>query len=40
MVASERATGGILITTSAFTPEAAVFAQGKPLKLVTGDELL
>lgn len=37
---SGRATGGILITTSAFTPEAEVFARGKPLKLVTGDELL
>lgn len=40
VVAGESATGGILITTSAFTPEAEDFARGKPLKLVAGEELL
>ncbi|MBL8040928.1 MAG: restriction endonuclease, partial [Chthonomonas sp.] len=40
VVASERATGGILITAGTFTPEAESFARGKPLRLVTGDELL
>ena len=40
VVASGRATGGILITTSAFTPDAEDFARGKPLRLVAGEELL
>jgi restriction system protein len=40
VVASERAAGGILITTSAFTPDAEAFARGKPLQLVAGEELL
>lgn len=40
VVAGEQATGGILITTSAFTPDAEDFARGKPLTLVAGDELL
>lgn len=40
VVAGEQATGGILITTSTFTPEADGFARGKPLKLVAGEELL
>jgi restriction system protein len=40
VVAAERATGGILITTSTFTPDAVAFARGHPLQLVPGDELL
>lgn len=40
VVASERATGGILITTSTFTAEAEDFARGKPLRLIAGEELL
>lgn len=40
VVASERATGGILITTSTFTPEAESFGRGKPLRLIAGEELL
>ncbi len=40
VVAGEQATGGILITTSAFTPDAEDFARGKPLTLVAGEELL
>ena len=39
VVASERATGGILITTSTFTPEAEDFARGKPLRLIAGEAL-
>lgn len=40
VVAAERAAGGILITTSTFTPDAEAFARGKPLQLVAGEELL
>ena len=40
VVASERATGGILITTSTFTPDAEDFARGKPLRLIAGEKLL
>ena len=40
VVAAEQATGGIVITTSAFTPDATVFAQDKPLKLIDGVALL
>ncbi|HRZ07675.1 MAG TPA: restriction endonuclease [Candidatus Contendobacter sp.] len=40
VVASEQATGGILITTSTFTPEAESFGRGKPLRLIAGKELL
>ena len=39
VVASERATGGILITTSTFTAEAESFGRGKPLRLIAGEEL-
>lgn len=40
VVASERATGGILIATSKFTPDAEDFARGKPLRLIAGEKLL
>lgn len=40
VVAAEKATGGILITTSGFTPDATGFAQDKPLKLMDGVALL
>lgn len=40
VVAAERATGGIVITTSAFSPEAENFGQGKPLRLIDGVALL
>ena len=40
VVASERATGGILITTSTFTPETKSFGRGKLLRLIAGEELL
>ena len=40
VVAAEKATGGILITTSAFTLEAENFGRGKPLRLIAGEELL
>lgn len=40
VVAAERAAGGILITTSTFTPDAEAFARGKPLQLVAGEGLL
>lgn len=40
VVASERATGGIFITTSTFTREAEGFAKGQKLELVDGETLL
>jgi hypothetical protein len=39
-VAHEGAMKGLLITTSHFGPEAYAFAQGKPLQLINGAELL
>lgn len=40
VVASERATGGIFITTSTFTRDANAFAKGQRLDLVDGETLL
>lgn len=40
VVASEKATGGILITTSVFTPDAEAFARRNPIRLVSGKELI
>jgi restriction system protein len=37
---NEGATKGILVTTSSFGPDAYAFAQGKPLALVDGSNLL
>ena len=39
VVAAERATGGIVITTSTFTNEAWEFAEGVPIELIDGDRL-
>ncbi len=39
-VVNEGASKGILVTTSRFGPDARKFAQGKPLTLVDGDNLL
>lgn len=40
VVASENATGGIVITSGIFTNDASDFARGKPLELVDGKKLL
>lgn len=40
VVASENATGGIVISSGTFTQEAKEFAKGKPLELIGGDELV
>jgi len=40
VVMAERANKGILITTSAFTSDAIEFAQGKPIELVDGPQLI
>jgi restriction system protein len=40
VVAAERATGGIVISSGTFTQEASDFARGKPLELLNGSELL
>jgi restriction system protein len=39
-MAAESVSKGYFVCTGTFTPEATAFAQGKPLKLVTGQELL
>jgi hypothetical protein len=40
VMAADGVAKGYLVCTGAFTPEATAFAQGKPLKLVTGAEFL
>jgi restriction system protein len=40
VVAAERASGGIVISSGTFTQEAKDFARGKPLELFDGSELL
>ena len=40
VMASEGAAGGIIVACGYFTPDALAFAQGKPLQLVGGNELL
>lgn len=40
VMASERASGGIVVTCGDFTPDALAFARGKPLELVDGKALL
>jgi hypothetical protein len=40
VMAAEKISTGYFVTTGCFTSEALEFAQGKPLKLVTGDYLL
>lgn len=39
VVAAEGATKGIVVTTGYFTRDAEIFAQGKPLLLIRGNEL-
>jgi restriction system protein len=39
ILVSERAKGGILVTTGTFTPDALAFAKGKPIELVDGSRL-
>lgn len=39
VVTAERATGGIVVTTGSFTPEAERFADGQAVELVDGDRL-
>ena len=40
VVASEKATGGVFVTTSTFTRDARAFAKGQTLELVDGETLL
>ncbi len=40
VMASKRASGGIVVTCGDFTPDALAFARGKPLELVDGKALL